>query len=95
MFFLNKFKIKKLFLFKQFFLGVGFRVGGNSKNNFLILQIHYMHATKDIDYSGVSVISTIVPQPRTAATLLLVTGGEIKPKSTGNKIQKFNLNFVN
>lgn len=43
-----------------------------------------MHAMPTKDYSGVSIISTLVPQPLTAATLLLVTGGEIKPKSTGN-----------
>lgn len=62
--------------------GVGFRVGGNTKNNYLVLQVHYMHKTEKEDYSGVRVASTIEPQPKTAATLLVVTGGEIAPKST-------------
>jgi len=62
--------------------GVGFRVGGNTKNNYLVLQVHYMHKANKEDFSGVKVASTIQPQPRTAATLLVVTGGEIQPKST-------------
>jgi len=57
--------------------GVGFRVGGNTNNNYLVLQVHYMHASEGKeDYSGVRVASTIEPQPKTAATLLVVTGGK-------------------
>ncbi|KAI1717535.1 putative peptidylglycine alpha-hydroxylating monooxygenase 1 [Ditylenchus destructor] len=62
--------------------GVAFRVGGETKNKYLVLQVHYMHETKKEDFSGVRVASTPIPQPKTAATLLVVTGGEIAPKST-------------
>uniref|UniRef100_A0A915DGP2 peptidylglycine monooxygenase n=1 Tax=Ditylenchus dipsaci TaxID=166011 RepID=A0A915DGP2_9BILA len=61
--------------------GVGFRVGGQTSNSYLVLQVHYMHESDKEDHSGVSVVSTLEPQPRTAATLLMVTGGEIQPKS--------------
>lgn len=44
-----------------------------------------MHAINEPDYSGISIISTIVPQPHTAATLLLVSDGKIRPKSIGKK----------
>jgi peptidylglycine monooxygenase len=62
--------------------GVGFRVGGGTRNRYLVLQVHYMHAMNQPDFSGVQLSSTTVEQPRTAATLLLVTGGEIQPKTT-------------
>ena len=41
-----------------------------------------MHKTDKEDTSGVRVVSTPIPQPRTASTLLIVTGGTIKPKTT-------------
>lgn len=62
--------------------GVGFRVGGGTRNQYLILQVHYMHAMNEPDFSGIRVAATSEEQPRTAATLLLVTGGEIQPKTT-------------
>jgi len=62
--------------------GVGFKVGAETKNQFIVLQIHYMHKTPKTDFSGVQVVSTQIPQPRTASTLLIVTGGEIKPKTS-------------
>jgi len=66
--------------------GVAFQVGGNTRSQHLVLQVHYMHAVKEMaeDYSGVKVLSTIEPQPKTAATLLLVTGGSIPAESTTN-----------
>jgi peptidylglycine monooxygenase len=62
--------------------GVGFRVGGGTRNLHLVLQVHYMHKADKEDFSGVSVASTVEPQPRTAATLLIATGGSMKAKST-------------
>ena len=41
-----------------------------------------MHAMQREDHSGVVVSSTTEEQPRTAATLLLATGGSIPAKST-------------
>jgi peptidylglycine monooxygenase len=62
--------------------GVGFPVGGETQSRFVVLQVHYMHKTDKEDTSGVRVVSTPIPQPRTASTLLIVTGGTIKPKTT-------------
>jgi peptidylglycine monooxygenase len=61
---------------------VGFPVGGETQSKFVILQVHYMHKTDKADISGVRVVSTPIPQPRTASTLLIVTGGSIKSKAT-------------
>jgi len=60
--------------------GVGFRVGGGTPNQHLILQVHYMHKLDEPDESGLRIASTIEPQPKTAATLLLATDGHIQPK---------------
>jgi peptidylglycine monooxygenase len=62
--------------------GVGYPVGGRTKNQNLILQVHYMHEESKEDYSGLRIVSTIIPQPRTAATLLIVTGGTVKAHTT-------------
>lgn len=62
--------------------GVGFRVGGRSKAQHLILQVHYMHKMDKADQSGVRILHTEEPQPRTAATLLLATDGRMAPKKT-------------
>lgn len=35
--------------------GVGFPVGGLSKNQYVVLQVHYMHALEDEDFAGVKV----------------------------------------
>ncbi|KAL3123771.1 hypothetical protein niasHT_009984 [Heterodera trifolii] len=59
--------------------GVAFRVGGSSAVQFLVLQVHYMHAEEE-DTSGIRIIHTDRPQPRQAATLLLATDGRIGPK---------------
>jgi len=62
--------------------GVGFSVGGGTQNRYIVLQIHYMHKTDKEDFSGVRVASTSIPQPRTASTLLIVTGGKVPAKTT-------------
>ncbi|CAK5090260.1 unnamed protein product [Meloidogyne enterolobii] len=63
--------------------GVGFRVGGEAKSQFLVLQVHYMHQMKGEDNSGVRLLHTEEPQPRMAGTLLLATDGRMAPKKTG------------
>uniref|UniRef100_A0AC34QX05 Peptidylglycine monooxygenase n=2 Tax=Panagrolaimus sp. JU765 TaxID=591449 RepID=A0AC34QX05_9BILA len=62
--------------------GVGYKVGGQTKSKNLILQVHYMHEETKPDYSGLKVVSTTIPQPRTASTLLIVTGGVAKAHET-------------
>ncbi|KAJ1362751.1 putative peptidylglycine alpha-hydroxylating monooxygenase 1 [Parelaphostrongylus tenuis] len=62
--------------------GVGFPVGGNSGINYLVMQVHYMEDRDEPDQSGVTVQHTEEVQPKTAATMLLVTGGLLPPKST-------------
>ena len=64
--------------------GVGYKVGGPYNKKNLILQVHYMHEEPKEDYSGLRIVSTTVPQPRTAATLLVVTGGTVKSHETTN-----------
>ncbi|KJH50594.1 copper type II ascorbate-dependent monooxygenase domain protein [Dictyocaulus viviparus] len=67
--------------------GVGFRVGGDSGINFLVMQVHYMEERDKPDYSGVTLHHTQEVQPKTAATMLLVTGGILPPKSTGKFVE--------
>ncbi|KAL6729395.1 hypothetical protein Aduo_000451 [Ancylostoma duodenale] len=62
--------------------GVGFRVGGNSGINYLVMQVHYMQDRDELDHSGVTIQHTEEPQPKTASTMLLVTGGLLPPKAT-------------
>ncbi|CAI4230286.1 unnamed protein product [Auanema sp. JU1783] len=62
--------------------GVAFHIGGETGIRYIVMQVHYMHASEEPDYSGVSVTHTEEPQPKTAATMLLVTGGAIKPQTT-------------
>ncbi|KIH56296.1 copper type II ascorbate-dependent monooxygenase domain protein [Ancylostoma duodenale] len=66
--------------------GVGFRVGGNSGINYLVMQVHYMQDRDELDHSGVTIQHTEEPQPKTASTMLLVTGGLLPPKATGKAI---------
>lgn len=42
-----------------------------------------MHKMDKADQSGVRILHTEEPQPRTAATLLLATDGRMAPKKTG------------
>ena len=62
--------------------GVGFPVGGEAKAKHLVLQVHYMHKMDSEDRSGIRVLHTEEPQPRTAATLLLATDGHMPAKKT-------------
>lgn len=66
--------------------GVGFKVGGTSGINFLVLQVHYAHVDKFVngatDNSGI--ILTMLPHDtqhvtKRAGVLLLGTGGSIPP----------------
>ncbi|XGW20266.1 hypothetical protein V3C99_003798 [Haemonchus contortus] len=62
--------------------GVAFPVGGETGVNYLVLQLHYMHDRDEPDHSGVTLYHTEEPQPKTAATMILVTGGLLPPKTT-------------
>ncbi|GMT05574.1 hypothetical protein PENTCL1PPCAC_27752, partial [Pristionchus entomophagus] len=62
---------------------VAFKVGGDkSKLQHIVMQVHYMEASDDEDESGVAIKFTDAPISKEAATMLLVTGGEIQPFST-------------
>jgi len=65
--------------------GVGFRVGGQSDVKYLVLQVHYHHVDmipESGDDSGVELLLSPHPQPRTAGVLLLGTGGYAPAEST-------------
>jgi peptidylglycine monooxygenase len=65
--------------------GVGFRVGGDSGIDWLVLQVHYAvvnHIPPTGDVSGVSLRYTNVKQPRSAGVLFLGTNGRIPSKAT-------------
>jgi len=64
--------------------GVGFPIGGLSKNQYIVLQVHYMDALTKEDYAGVKITFTDGPTPKTAATLLMVTGGRVDKKIKEN-----------
>eukprot|EP00062_Callorhinchus_milii_P008604 gi/632951475/ref/XP_007891314.1/ PREDICTED: peptidyl-glycine alpha-amidating monooxygenase isoform X4 [Callorhinchus milii] len=63
--------------------GVGFRVGGNSGINYIVLQVHYgdIHAFRDNhkDCSGVTLQMTLVPQPLIAGIYLLMSENTVIP----------------
>ncbi|CAJ0593508.1 unnamed protein product [Cylicocyclus nassatus] len=61
--------------------GVGFKVGGRSGINYLVMQLHYNRDNELPDHSGVTITHTTTPQPKTAATMLMVTGGVLPAKS--------------
>lgn len=67
--------------------GVGFKVGGETGINWLVLQVHYMDVTpfaapnNGTDASGVTLITSRVALPRRAGVYLMGTGGEIPPYS--------------
>lgn len=79
--------------------GVGFKVGGESPIQYLILQVHYMHALpgafaqlvifsntrciSEPDHSGITIHSTNIPMPRSAGVMLLATNGMIQSHTTG------------
>lgn len=65
--------------------GVGFRVGADSRVQYLVLQVHYASVDKIPDTgddSGVFVSFTEEEQPRTAGVLLMGTGGFAPAHST-------------
>uniref|UniRef100_A0A8R1TVE6 peptidylglycine monooxygenase n=1 Tax=Onchocerca volvulus TaxID=6282 RepID=A0A8R1TVE6_ONCVO len=59
--------------------GVGFKVGGNTGIQYLVLQVHYKKKLGP-DYSGISIESTVGLLAKRASTLLMVTGGKLPPK---------------
>ncbi|KAK0425057.1 hypothetical protein QR680_009008 [Steinernema hermaphroditum] len=61
--------------------GVGFKLAGDTNIRHLVLQVHYMHKLDAPDFSGVRLETSEAPVEKTAATLLMVTGGEIAPNS--------------
>jgi len=65
--------------------GVGFRVGGDSGINYLVLQVHYAstdYIDEDGDDSGVILEVTEQVQPKTAGVLLMGTGGKAPARTT-------------
>jgi peptidylglycine monooxygenase len=63
---------------------VGFKVGGASGMNYLVMQVHYMHAKNEEDRTGLTLTHTEEPLSKVAATMLLVTAGSIQPRTTEN-----------
>ncbi|KAI6182679.1 Peptidylglycine monooxygenase [Aphelenchoides bicaudatus] len=64
--------------------GVGFPIGGFSKNQYVVLQVHYMSALEKEDNAGVKIAFSNEILPKMAATLLLVTGGSVASHKTEN-----------
>jgi peptidylglycine monooxygenase len=60
---------------------VGFKVGGESSIQYLVLQVHYMHQLPEPDYSGITLQYTTEIMPKQAGVLLMVTGGKIDKKA--------------
>lgn len=61
---------------------VGFKVGGDSSIQYLVLQVHYARSLHGgSDNSGVNLYYTEKPMPKLAGVLLLGTAGFIKPMS--------------
>jgi len=61
--------------------GVGFKVGGNSPVQYLVLQVHYMHPLTEPDTSGLTLHSTEHSMPKEAHVILLATDGAVAAKS--------------
>ncbi len=66
--------------------GVGFRVGGDTGIEWLVLQVHYAtvkYIDREVgDDTGVDLVYTNVEQPRSAGVLFLGTNGRIPAKTT-------------
>jgi len=64
---------------------VAFKVGGNTKVKYLVLQVHYANVQKfidgGVDASGVTLVAQHEPTTKTAGVYLLETDGSIKPRS--------------
>lgn len=67
--------------------GVGFKVGDETPINWIVLQVHYKDVTSFLppnngrDHSGVTLVTTKVPQRKRAAVYLMGTMGVIPPHS--------------
>ncbi|CAI5437881.1 unnamed protein product [Caenorhabditis angaria] len=61
---------------------VGFLVGGETPIRHLVMQVHYMHEKTEADETGLRITYTDEPQPKLAATMLLVTGGVLPANKT-------------
>lgn len=67
---------------------VGFKVGGDTDIQWLVLQVHYKDVTSflppnnETDKSGVTLRTTDQPQPKRAGVYLMGTNGEIPAHST-------------
>ncbi|KAL5004011.1 hypothetical protein ScPMuIL_017467 [Solemya velum] len=59
--------------------GVGFRVGGTTRNKYLVVQLHYANKFEEgkTDDSGVTLHMTFTPQPKQAGFYVLGTFGSI------------------
>jgi len=64
--------------------GVGFKVGGATSVQYLVVQVHYMHELNEPDFSGLTLHSTAEPMPKSAGVMLMVTGGKMGAKSKEN-----------
>lgn len=66
---------------------VAFKVGGNTKIKYLVLQVHYKDVTSfkppnnGHDSSGITLVTTKTPMPKRAGVYLLGTGGSIPAHS--------------
>jgi peptidylglycine monooxygenase len=67
---------------------VGFKVGGDTDIQYLVLQVHYKDVSffqppkNETDHSGVTMITTETPQPKRAGVYLMGTGGQLAAHST-------------
>lgn len=67
--------------------GVGFKVGNETTINWIVLQVHYKDVSTFLppkngqDNSGVTLVTTKVPQPKRAGVYLMGTFGVIPPHS--------------
>jgi len=66
---------------------VAFKVGGNSKIKYLVLQVHYKDVSSFLppqnghDSSGITLVTTDHPMPKTAGVYLMGTAGSIPAHS--------------
>lgn len=66
---------------RKFPEGVGFRIGGNTKIHYIVIQLHYAKkfAPGKTDRSGVTLYMTHKPQPLQAGYYVLYTYGYVPP----------------
>ncbi|XP_069137086.1 probable peptidylglycine alpha-hydroxylating monooxygenase 1 isoform X1 [Argopecten irradians] len=66
--------------------GVGFKVGGDTDIDYLVLQVHYKNVDPflagETDSSGITMETTKQPMPKRAGVYLLATSGNIPSHST-------------